>query len=75
MESKLMPCKCGGTVLPFAVTKANESDYRLVGVKCMVCGKYEAVSIKKMSGADAYNDAVMQSFKKWNERRSADDHK
>ena len=76
MESeKLMPCKkCGAGALPFREFKANESDYRLVGIRCIGCGSHRVESIRKMSSAEEIDAAMMRQVKIWNEV-NADDHK
>ena len=72
-EPKLMPCrKCGAGALPFREVKANESDYRLVGIKCIGCGSNQVESILKSASGNETDAAVMRQLKVWNERSLAD---
>lgn len=75
MESKLLPCKCGGTALYGTDRKCSEGDRMLIEIFCFNCGKNVWSSVRIMQGASQRKASWTKLEKKWNERMCADDHK
>lgn len=73
MESGILQCKCGGSALGYAEMKDNESDYRLIGIRCEKCGKEYYKSIKKMCSANTQQHAWQVLIKRWNDWSEAKD--
>ena len=67
MQTLVTKCRCGGIAFGYIESKANESDYKLIGIKCEKCGKEFYKRLKKMCQPITQQHAWEKILKQWND--------